>query len=809
MVKYLLAAALLAAPSAWASGSASPKPPPPPQVDLLLPASADVQVKNPDGKDHPVRARLLLEKPTIAAGETARVGVHLIQHPEWHTYWKSPGDIGLPTDIAWTLPEGAQVTPHLYPVPQRFEQDGLISYGYEDQVLLISELSVPASAKPGTYDIAAEVSWLVCKTSCIPGSASLKLPVTIVAAGTTTQAGPAKPLFDHFAAQHPVDLAQVEGLSVESTLSASAVRPNEPFKIAFRIQPAEGVELPTVSGPWPTFTPIVGGADWMINALKVARTDAGEIVAVIEGETFEPEPLPTTDSIGGLIQLPIGGEWVRTEVVVPLPWAAAGATVEDHSDASVFKLAQTGDGGGPAGTDGGSSQGTAAGSPDESNAAGEVAANALAGGSLAGPAIAITPVSLILYMGLGLLGGLLLNVMPCVLPVLTLKLYGLVEQTDITPAQQRTAGLAYTGGILVSFWALALAIVLLRLVFGIEADWGFQFQYPPYVAALATIVFAFGLSLFGVFEIPAIGADRAGAATTREGAAGYFFTGVFATLLATPCSAPFLGSAVAYAFTAPSAVLLAIFTMIGLGLALPFLLVAFVPALYRLLPKPGAWMEAFKQLLGFTLIATTVWLVDVLLAQIGADRTIGFVGFLVFVALGCWVFGRFGGLGTSGSRQLAAAVGGLAVIGVGGLFFVDLEMAEAAECDSGEVITDLAFDEGIPWQPFTEDRVAKLADRPVFIDFTAEWCLTCKVNERTILETQAVRTAMAEHGVVPLKADWTRRDPTITEWLRRYGRAGVPFYLVLPPNGAEPITLPEVITPDMVIDAFQRSAARM
>jgi thiol:disulfide interchange protein DsbD len=412
---------------------------------------------------------------------------------------------------------------------------------------------------------------------------------------------------------------------------------------------------------------------------------------------------------------------------------------------------------------------------------------------------------------MALIGGLILNIMPCVLPVLTLKLYGLVEQADSSDQEKRRAGLAYTAGILASFWALAASVWAARTAFGVDVSWGFQFQYPGYVAALATVVWLFGLNLFGVFELPSVGASQADELAGREGPVGYFFNGVFATLVATPCSAPFLGSATAFAFSQPTWALVLIFTAIGLGLALPFLLVAFVPAAYRLLPQPGAWMESFKQLLGFTLVGTAVWLVDVLGAEIGADRLTGFLVFLVFASLGAWIFGRWGGPAETSSRKLASLAAGVAVAGIGGWSWLDLQLAEAATCDDGAVSADVQLDYAshIPWQAFHDKRVEALAGRTLFLDFTADWCVSCKVNEKTILETQRVRDVFAKHKVVPLQADFTRQDPQIKAWLDRYHRAGVPMYLVVPPSGvADAILLPEVITPDMVSDAIEAAAKK-
>ena len=754
--------------SAWAADNTSPPPPTPPVVDLSgLPASADIQSTHADGETHPVRARLLLDQTAVAPGDEAQIGLLLTQMEGWHTYWKSPGDIGQPTEITWSLPDSVQIDPHQYPIPQRFEEKGQISFGYEDQVLLISTLRVDPEAKAGEVELKATASWLVCKSSCIPGEATLSIPLTIDGDGEDT---PYTPLFNHYTKQHPTDLLSVQNLAAEHAFSVEAVQANQPFRVAFRWTATEGATLNVPEGDalWPTFTPIAYSYDWMANSTTRVATDDGSVLVVIEGETFEPDPLPTQDQIGGLLQVEVDGVWVRTELTVPLTWAAADATPAT-STSPLWSLVD--------GTE----------TPE----------------TPAEPAQAEAESSLLLTLFWAFLGGLLLNIMPCVLPVLTLKLYSLIEQTDITAAEQRTAGVGYTTGILFSFWVLAAAVIVLRSAFGLEVDWGFQFQYPPYVAGLAVLVFAFGLSLMGVFEIPALGANTAANASSKEGVAGYFFTGMFATLLATPCSAPFLGTAVAVAFSAPTPVLFAVFTMVGVGLAFPFLIIAFVPGLYRFLPRPGAWMEGFKQLLGFTLIATTVWLAGVLASQIGTPNTIRFHYFLVFVALGCWIFGRMVGGGTTLKRLLLALSLGIGVPALAGYAILDLAMAPPEQCDDGSLDENLAFEESIPWQPFSEERVSALAGQTVFIDFTAEWCLTCKANEAGILETQTVRQAMAEMEVVPLKADWTRRDPVITEWMRRFKKAGVPFYVILPANTeAEPIVLPEVITTDSVVTAL-------
>ena len=775
--------------AAWVSAGGAPSAAVQPRsdapiVDLsALPATADVRPAGMEDRPHPVRARLLVDRDGVRPGDTLRLGVHLTQDPGWHTYWKSPGDIGLPTDITWGLPAGTTAAPYQYPVPHRYDVQGIISYGYDEQVLLFTELRLPADLPAGDHTLSASVAWLVCEVMCIPGSAELALPITVSAAtGPAPTPATAAPLFDFFAAQHPVSPVQIDGAAIEAALSTTAVRGEDTFEVAFLVTPTgdEPVRFSTGegAGSWPAFTPIAPNPTWMVTGVAVSPAARGAMLVVMKGEAFDNEPLPTADQVGGLLQFDVGGRRVATEVLLDLPWAAAGATVQ-ASTSPLFAL--------------GAPDGPAASTPDPTP-----------------PAPPAEERSFVLMLALAFVGGAILNIMPCVLPVLTLKLYSLVAQQDAGDAHRRKAGVAYSAGIVASFLGLASLIVGLKASFGTSVGWGFQFQYPGYVAALATIVFAFGLSLFGVFELPALGANKAAQASSKEGMAGYFLTGVFTTLLATPCSAPFLGTGMGFAFSLPAWGILLFFAVAGLGLASPFLAIAFVPAMMRFLPRPGAWMETFKQLMGFTLVATTVWLVDVLGAQIGMNGVTGFLVFLTAVGLGGWVFGRFGGPTQPVSRQVFVFAAAVAISAAAFIQFVDLSFAEPDTAAAGAPVSAdaLAFDEEIPWQAFSDERLAELNGHPVFIDFTAEWCLTCKVNEKTVLETAKVRDGMERLGVVPLKADWTRKDEEITRWLERYGRAGVPFYLMVPGDRTrDPIPLGEVITPQSVLDAMELGAS--
>ncbi len=745
----LFGAAFVGGMNVYAAGLSLPPPgwTAPPSVSFeSVPESASKRPENQPGKPHQVHARLVVDRTSVEPGGTLRVGLHLDQDTNWHTYWKSPGDIGLPTDIQWSAPPGVTVGPYEYPVPHKFDVQQIISYGYEDEVLLFTEMVFPADMEPGTYAVGLKASWLVCEVSCIPGSVELEHSEVLVSAGPSSPSEHA-PLFEHAVSFHPGRLP--DGLTINGTVDPPIVGPEQTFTVTLDVDHAGTMERDSTG--WPFFAPIAG-EQWMILETTFEDREGGTRI-VLKGETFAPEAIPTQDEVGGLFQLPAGDGFARHEFSVPLNWA------QPKSDNNPVPATL----------------------PDDEPNFGAM-------------------------LLMAFLGGMLLNIMPCVLPVLSLKIYSLVEQHDSGASERKRAGLGYTIGVLLSFLALGGTVIVLRTVLGLEVGWGYQFQAPEYVIALATIVFVFGLSLFGVFEVPAFGATSMSEAQNKEGMLGHILTGAFATLLATPCSAPFLGTGMGFAFTLPSWGILLFFSAAGLGLAAPFLLIAYVPTFARFLPKPGAWMETFKQFMGFTLIATTVWLIDVLGAQTGTDGAVGFLAFLLVVAIGCWVVGRWGGPIATDRAKLSSLVIALALSTGAGFQFLITDFAEERGTAGQALSLELDFSEEVPWQDFSEERIEALAGHPVFVDFTADWCLSCKANEKTVLASQTVRDAMKDAGVIPLKADWTRRDPVITKWLQRYGKAGVPFYLMIPADRSKAhIALPEVITPGIVVSAFDKA----
>lgn len=767
----------VAAP-AWASDPVDE----PALHDEALSPSAIMRPDNLNGAPHEAMARLLVDQTALVPGEKVRIGVHLQPDPGWHAYWKAPGETGEPMTIEWTLPDGTTTTEPVFPVPERFNASGIISFGYPGSVLLYTEATVPDGLAEGPVTLGAQAGWLVCEDQCIKGEVELSTEISVAASAEPSLW---LPVFEHYTAQHPTPLAAVDGAAIESALSRTAVHPGETFQAVFRLVGTgdEPVAAGAIEGQagWPLFTPISDPYSTWVNEVAVSEAEDGSTLVVLTVDAYELDELPTDATIGGLFQFQVGGQDVATELEIPLPWAPAEQATQ-ASTSPLFPLA---------GIDLGSG-GSAEAAPVEPSEAFQPAA----------PEEEEASLLKMLAMAFG--GGLLLNIMPCVLPVLSLKLFGLVSHSGASASYQRRAGIAYTVGVLASFLALAAAVIGIKATAG-AVGWGFQFQSPLYVAALCTVVFVFSLSLFGVFEVPALGSGVAGNATAKEGLAGDFMNGVFATLLATPCTAPLLGPAIGYAFKLNSFGILAFFAVIAIGLALPFLIVAFIPALFSWLPKPGPWMETFKQAMGFALLGSAVWVAYPLPTLIGGKAFATFLAFLTVVGAACWLFGRFGGIAESGQRQATVGLAALGLTAVGGWMFLDLEYDDAPVCDDNTLATDLSFSEDIPWQPFSEDRLAAASvEAPVFIDFTADWCVTCKVNERTVLDTAPVRQAMANCGIIPLKADWTRRDEVITDWLMRYGRAGVPFYLYVPPGGGDPVPLPELLTSGTVLDTIQQ-----
>ena len=399
-----------------------------------------------------------------------------------------------------------------------------------------------------------------------------------------------------------------------------------------------------------------------------------------------------------------------------------------------------------------------------------------------------------LTLGLALLmafaGGMILNLMPCVFPVLSIKALSFAAHG--AKGRMGAHGLAYTAGVLALFAAIGAALIALKSA-GAEIGWGFQLQEPIFVMLMAYLMFVIGLNLSGVFEIGGAFAGMGGKLASREGLSGAFFTGALAAVVATPCTAPFMGAAIGYAVAQPPAAAMAVLLALGFGMALPFLALSYSPALLRRLPKPGPWMERFRQFLAFPMYATAAWLAWVLSLQAGDGALLATLAGAILIAFGLWAWSAARNAGTRG-RRIAAAFAVLALAGAGVLVAWAERGAPARDTASADT----------RWTAFDPEKLdaARREGRPVFVNFTAAWCVTCIVNEKMVLKSDAVWDAVKKKGIVAMKADWTRRDPVITRALAALGRSGVPVYALYPPGAGAPALLPQILTESAVLAEF-------
>jgi thiol:disulfide interchange protein/DsbC/DsbD-like thiol-disulfide interchange protein len=668
-----------------------------------------------------VAASLIADTSAIVPGKAFTVGLLLKMVPGWHTYWKFSGDAGIPIELKWHLPPGWKAGELQWPVPMKFDDPGDIqTYGYHDEVLLLQEITPPASVLDSKVKLSAAANWLVCEKICVPGSANLQLELP-----TATMSVPANTeLFSRFRRLLSKSWPESNVASLKWSRAGqdlllavtSSIMAKQPFADFFPLPP-----------------------DGVVVGHPKVESRAGDVITF--RIPLESAP-PNQSSIQGLV------------VFGQRP---------DADDRMGWQLPET---------------------------TGSLAASSI-------PAAAER--SLIAFLFLGFVGGLILNLMPCVLPVISLKIFGFIQHAGQSRQKILRSGLAFTAGIFTWFIGLALLLIALRSA-GHQIAWATLFTSPWFVLGMSVVVLVFALNLLGVFEISLPQSATSGLleVTAKEGNAGTFFQGVFATILATPCTAPYLGTALGFAFTQSAIIILAIFVAIAAGMAAPYLLLSAQPAWMRFLPKPGAWMERLKQFMGFLLLATLLFLLYVLGAQRGLDALIWGGCFLLAVSVVCWMKGAFITPVASTRTRIIAVLLMLILLVASGWYFVGEKFRSSKLEVAGAKL------EG-DWQAFTPERLqSELAQSHyVFIDFTAAWCITCKFNEASVLETAAVREAFQRHNIVKLKADWTNGDPAITKLLKQFGRPGVPLYVLYRGKTADPFVFPELLTKSIILDKLE------
>jgi thiol:disulfide interchange protein len=674
-----------------------------------------------------VQASLVAADKSVQPGHPLTVALRLDEQPPWHTYWISAGT-GYPTKLQWDLPTGWTAGDIQWPTPVMIKNDqgDVTGNGYTGVVYLPVTLTQPATARSG-------------------GQVTLKALAKWLMCADVCIPGQA---------------------NLTLTLPMTSQPP----------EPDTAVRAELAKMPMPAAAP----ADWKI----AANRSGNQVLLRVSGGAVMKSPHFFSED--AFIQYD-----AAQNVAAGPDSLGLALAVSDDADASTQNVR-----GVLAYTDStGAYHGVVVNAPF--SVAGAATAAVQASGSSSqsstGTRVATSdggPTSLGLTLLFALVGGLILNLMPCVFPILGIKILGFVHQSGNERRKVTLHGLAFTLGVLLSFWVLAGLLATLRAG-GEQLGWGFQLQSPVFVFALTVIMLVFALSLSGVFEF---GLSAMGVGSSLPMGQGYgasLFNGVLATVVATPCSAPFLAPALGAALVLPTLQSFLVFTSIGLGLSVPYLLLSIFPQAVKALPRPGRWMETFKQVMAFPLYATVAYLIWVLAGQVSENGLLMVLLGLTTISMAVWLYGRYNrpGTGTPGARL--GLIGALALLLIG----LNLGWPRAA------APTDIV------WEPWSAERVAQLraAGRPIYVDFTARWCATCQANKKVVFASEELQRYFRDHQVATLKADWTNADPRITAELAKWHRSAVPFDLVYSTKNSEPKVLPEILTPRIVLDAFNAS----
>jgi thiol:disulfide interchange protein DsbD len=683
-----------------------------------------------------LRAELVAHAPQgVQSGQAMWVGLQITHQPEWHTYWRNPGDSGLPTQLELNLPAGITAGDMQWPLPHKLMAGRLTNYGFDNTVLLAVPLTVSSQFKPNgaqSLDIQLHANWLVCRLECIPqeGDFTLRIP-------TRSSYVPQAAAFESLFAQQAQTLKTV-----------TATTRFDAQQLVMQINGLPAALQGKTLGVYPEAAELVASAaDQHPEAQQSWQGDVWTLrLPLSPMRMTEPKRFDMLLTVGEgpmrqgyLVSAPITETWPAVhEAPAPLPTttAAPSANIASPVGSGVFALALLG----------------------------------------------------------AFMGGLILNLMPCVLPILAIKLLGFAQHSRQYRAH-RVAGLSYTAGVVLSFLALGAGVLALRAA-GEQLGWGFQLQSPAVVSLLAALFTLIALNLFGLFEFGQVLPSRLASFQYKHPVIDALLSGVLAVAVASPCTAPFMGASLGLAMTLPTWQALSIFVTMGWGLATPYLLASLIPAVARKLPHPGPWMLTLRQLLAFPMLATVVWLLWVLGQQTSLDTVMLALGGLLLLAAFIWVLK----LHSPAARGLAWL---LALTMAWGAFTFAEDLKTQAASPSNSTTAHNASAASGTWQPWSEAAVAQSLNqgRPVFIDFTAAWCVTCQINKKSTLSNSDVLADFAAHHVTLLRADWTRRDPAITAALTTLGRSGVPVYVLHAPDQA-PVVLSELLSVTQVREAL-------
>lgn len=697
-----------------------------------------------------VRAELVAHVPDgLQAGTTAWLGLLIAHEPGWHTYWKNPGDTGLPTELQWQLPAGMTAGDIQWPAPEQFRIGDMVNYGYEGAVLLPVPLNVATpDVSEATATFTLEATWLVCQLECIPesGTFRLELPRQGSSALHTAEFTTAWQAHPHSTPEARAQVQaqgqrlqwRVEGLPAALHGQPLELYVEQGFVVAHGTQPDKGWPQQWQDGVWLADVPLSPDRD----------AAPAQLAAVLR-------PLPSNSPAASEAA---PSAW-RVVADVTQPWTSALTPLAPGLQAA---LAQTG------------TEPSTAPPP------------------LPAPDGATSGIASILL--LALLGGALLNLMPCVFPVLAIKVLGIAGQGSSTDtASRRRAAWAYGAGVVLSFALMGGAILAMRAL-GSSLGWGFQLQSPWFVALMAVLFTLIGLSLAGVFHLSSWAPQRLAGAQPRSPLLHAFLSGVLAVLIASPCTGPFMGAALGATLGLPAPAALLVFVVLGIGMAVPFMLLVWFPTLLGYLPRPGAWMATFQKAMAFPMFATVAWLLWVLAHQTNPDSVAALLFALWGMGFALWLWSHRPGSTAVAALNALWLLVLVAVLAITGYAWQGFHRTQSqpwlAQSHSQTDTAAIAQ----PWQPWSADAVtAALArQQPVFVDFTASWCITCQYNKFNALSDDAVLAAFAQQNVLLLRADWTRQDPAISAALRTLGRTGVPTYALYQP-AQPPLVLTEIL----------------
>ncbi len=714
-----------------------------------------------------VSVKMVAEDPVVVPGKAFWVSFIFDMGKDVHLYWKNPGDAGQAPSVHWMLPPGFRVSDLYWPPPERLEISEAVVYGYSNKLMLLAQIFPPQDLELGSkIDIKADVAWFGCSTVCVPGDAKFSMQLDV--AREKLQASKhILSLFRDAKKALPLDAKETKA-KADSTSLEVRVHQNVPFtnitKVSLFVEQQD--LIPTTHKP-----------TWELSHDKRTLT-----VRIETDKLLSPVAI-----------YPLRGVVVVDEDTKVSSWNIKLQKPKQAASTSEFEKKY---------------QATTQGKMSDVEQHLEELENKVWYRKLLNEFSLFLKSEFAKILLWAFLGGVILNVMPCVLPVISLKLMHFVQLKDHSRMLVAKHGVFYSFGVLISFWVLSGMIYLLQS-FGHVVGWGFQLQEPVFVTFLIIVLFILSLSLFGVFEFGISVSSTTGTweqsfTKNTPSLTSSFLSGVLATFVAAPCTGPLLGSAIGFAATLQPSYSFAIFSALGIGMAFPFLLVSLFPGLSRLLPKPGRWMVTFKQLMGFFMLATVLWLVWVLDAETQGLSNLKLLLSLFIVAFGVWVYGTWASYDRSKNIRLVARIIASIIVVAGSWYFIHIvQMARALPA---KVETSTVHAVGEEWEAFSLPKLERYIQRgiPVFVDVTAKWCLTCQTNA-IVLESAKVKEAFIKYGIVKMKADWTTNDESITRYIRSLGRNGVPVYALYgKDHAASPLILPEVITSDMVVDALKK-----